>query len=607
MEAAGSSALPSSLPDHISVIAEVLPHRIALKTACGTLTYAELERHAGCLASSLQGCGVERGGSVAIALPRSFEQIVSLLAAMKSGAAFIPLDPGWPLERLRKVLAEAAPRVLIAEPRLGAALHREDMRLISPSLDTLPAAVRKPPAIAAPTDSDLAYIIYTSGSTGEPKGVEITHGNLRNLIDWHVETFGVTAADRASHLAGLGFDAAVWEIWPYLARGASVTLAPDSVRTSPELLREWLQRERITIAFVPTALAEPMLAQPWPGDTALRTLLIGAERVRSYPPANLPFAVVNNYGPTECTVVATSGTLVPQAGGLPPIGKPIANSEIHILDETGRPVAPGEVGEIHIGGANVGRGYHKRPDLTAQRFLPDRFSTRPGARLYRTGDLGHIMPDGQIAFRGRVDAQEKIRGYRVEPDEIASHLNRHPAVANSAVVARGSEEGDKRLVAYVIPADRKPPSAEVLRAYLADYLPDYMIPAEFVRLDALPLTSSGKLDKAALPDVCAANALGRAGHREPETVLEKRLAAIVGEVLKSPRVGADDNFFLLGGHSLLGTQVVLRVRELFGIEFTLLNLFEAPTVATLALTVEKLLRQKLTNMSDEEAASRLAV
>jgi amino acid adenylation domain-containing protein len=600
----GDSCAPSlSLPERIGAIAATHPQRIALEAACGAFTYAELDRRAAGLADSLHRHGAERGGSVAVALPRSFDQIASLLAVMKLGAAFMPLDPGWPIERLRKLLADAAPRVLVADAVLGAALQRQGMQILSPSPDGAALADFKP---IAPADSDLAYIIYTSGSTGEPKGVEITHGNLNNLIDWHGEAFGITAADRASHLAGLGFDASVWEIWPYLARGASVTLVPESVRTSPALLSEWLLRERITIAFVPTALAEPMLAQSWPAETALRTLLIGAERVRSHPPADLPFAVVNNYGPTECTVVATSGTLAAEENGPPPIGRPIARCQIHLLDETGRPVAPGEIGEIHIGGASVGRGYHKRPDLTAERFLPDPFSPHPGARMYRTGDLGHFLPDGQIAFQGRIDGQVKIRGHRIEPDEISGHLDRHPAIAASTVVARGDER-DQRLVAYIIPAGGESPTAEALRAYLAEHLPDYMIPAEFVRLTALPLTSSGKLDKALLPEPDAANALGRACRREPKTMLEQRLAAIVAQVLGSPPVGADDNFFLLGGHSLLGTQVVLRVRDLFGVQLTLLHLFEAPTVTKLALTVESLLRQKLDEMSEEEAASRLAV
>ena len=266
----------------------------------------------------------------------------------------------------------------------------------------------------------LAYVIYTSGSTGRPKGVEITHGNLLNLISWHCAVFGVTAADRASHMAGLGFDAAIWEIWPYLIVGAPVSLVSDKVdftRPTPKLV----DREKISIAFVPTALIGSMIAVGWPTQTTLRYLLTGGDTLQAYPRSGLPFVLVNNYGPTECTVVATSAMIAPSVDLLPPpIGRPISNTQIHLLDERGMPVLPGEIGEIYVGGSSVGRGYRNDPDLTAARFVPDCFGERPGGRLYRTGDLGAQLPDGQISFHGRVDAQEKIRVPWLEVDEIAA-------------------------------------------------------------------------------------------------------------------------------------------------------------------------------------------
>jgi amino acid adenylation domain-containing protein len=454
---------------------------------------------------------------------------------------------------------------------------------------------------------NLAYVIYTSGSTGEPKGVEVTHGNLLNLIFWHRAAFGIASADRASHLAGLGFDASVWEIWPYLTAGASVTLVADDIRTSPQLLKRFLVDEKIDIAFVPTALAEPLMVSDWPADTALRFLLTGADTLRVRPHGALPFAVVNNYGPTECAVVATSGLIAsaPQAGDLPPIGKPIAHTAIYLLDEARRPVAEGEIGEIYIGGTSVGRGYRHRDGLTAERFMPDPFRTVPDARMYRTGDLARLLPDGQIRFHGRVDNQEKIRGHRIEPEEIAAVLGRHPQVMSCAVIVRKEKAGEKQLVAYVVPAAADT-SAEELREYLAALLPDYMVPGPFVRIDTLPLTTSGKIDCESLPAPTANNALGQNGYRAPQTPTELRLMEIVAGVLGTAQIGADDNFFMMGGHSLLGTQVVMRAREDFDVDLTLRHLFEAPTVAKLAAVIERLAFEKVEAMSEAEAELKAA-
>ncbi len=286
---------------------------------------------------------------------------------------------------------------------------------------------------------------------------------------------------------------------------------------------------------------------------------------------------------------------------MPTIGKPIAGTAIYFLDEENAPVAPGWPGEICIGGPSVGRGYRNRPELTAERFIADPFSSVPGARLYRTGDLGSALPNGDICFRGRIDNQVKIRGYRVEPDGIAAILARHPAVASCAVVPRARAHSEKYLVAYLVAAEGQSPSSEELRAFLGHSVPEYMIPVAFVGLAKLPLTSSGKLDKNALPEPSSDNSLDRTGFRAPATPTETTLAAIVADVLGVAEIGADDNFFLLGGHSLLGTQVVIRAREAFGVELTLWHLFEAQTVANLAAIIETLLVAQLDAMSDEEA------
>ena len=294
------------------------------------------------------------------------------------------------------------------------------------------------------TPEQLAYVIYTSGSTGRPKGVEITHASLMNLVAWHQTAFEINADDRASLLAGVGFDAAVWETWPYLTAGASLHLPDEVTRLSPELLRDWLVAERITTSFLPTALAERVMTLEWPTQTALRTLLTGAETLRQFPSDDLPFRVVNNYGPTECTVVATSGTVAPGVSreALPTIGRPIANTQVYILDENLQQVFRHVAGELYIGGAGVARGYLNRPELTAEKFIQNPFShpfaNGQQARLYKTGDIARYLPNGEIAYLGRVDDQIKVMGYRIEPNEIVAVLNRHPAVEASVVASARS-------------------------------------------------------------------------------------------------------------------------------------------------------------------------
>jgi amino acid adenylation domain-containing protein len=592
----------------VAAVAATSPGAVALRAACGELTYGDLNARANRLARYLESLGVGPEVPVGICLERSFDQITACLAVLKAGGAFLPLDPSWPEERIKLLLDDARAPVVITSVSRAEQLAGENRVAVAPERDGgIIARFDAREFSANVKRENLAYVIFTSGSTGEPKGVEVTHGNLLNLIFWHRSTFGITAADRASHLAGLGFDASIWEVWPYLTAGASVSLVSEAPRTSPDLLRKWLVDEKINIAFVPTALAEPMIAAEWPVDTALRFLLTGADTLHSYARPNLPFAVVNNYGPTECAVVATSGVVPAQTdiSGVPTIGRPIANTQIYLLDENRQPVAPGQIGEIYIGGTSVGREYRNRPQMTAERFLPDPFRGVAGARMYRTGDLGCLLPDGEIAFHGRMDEQEKIRGHRVEPAEIATALNRNPQVASSAVVAR-SRGKEKQLVAYVVPAESMEPTAAELRDFLTGLLPDYMIPAAFVKLASLPLTTSGKLDRKALPEPSSDNALGTDGYHAPETPTERCLADIVAGILGADRVGINDNFFLLGGHSLLGTQLVLRARDAFGVELTLLHLFEAQTVGKLAATIERLVMEKLEAMSEEEAQQRIA-
>jgi len=587
------------------------PEAVALSTEADTLTYGELAAKSLQMAGYLVEFGARPDVPVALCLERSFDFIISALAALLSGAAYLPLDPTWPSARLHNILDNAQASLVVARGSLAALVAGDAHRTID--LDTARGEMDGCHPLAEPvavTRENLAYIIYTSGSTGEPKGVEVTHGNLLNLIFWHRNAFGITCRDRASHLAGVGFDAAVWEIWPHLTAGATLALVPEQARTSADLLRHWLVNERITVAFVPTIFGEQMLGDRWPAETALRYLLTGGEALHRHPAPGLSFHVVNNYGPTECTVVATSG-LLPAAGlsEPPSIGKPIAHTQIRILDGKGDPVTPGQVGEIYIAGTSVARGYRNNPAATAERFLRDSLSPVPGSRMYRTGDLGCFLPDGQIAFRGRVDTQEQIHGYRVEPDEIVCVLNRHPGVAASAAIARSRNAktgGAKSLVAYVVSRGTTTLSASGLREFLSATLPHYMLPSTFVRISALPCNSNGKLDRAALPDPTAANRIEDAGYRAPSTPTEESLVEILAALLEVERVGTDDNFFLLGFHSLLATQVATRVYERFGIQLGLRHLFEAKTVGRLAAELDRQLIAKLNSMSDEEVAHYLS-
>jgi len=592
----------------VSRRAQATPEAIAVRDGSRVISYGELESQSNQLANYLRAMGVGPDVLVGLCVQRTAMMVVGALGVLKAGGAYVPIDPSYPMERIAFMLSDANPRVLITQDSLVQRLLGEGRKLVV--LDRESSQIDKESS-SAPTDlskaDDLAYVIYTSGSTGQPKGVQITHGNLLNLIFWHQDTFGVTPADRATQIASPGFDATVWEIWPYLSAGASVHFVPECKRTEPEALRDWLVERQISVCFVPTPLAERMMLLGWPANTALRVLLTGADTLHRYPLVTLPFVLVNNYGPTECTVVAASGP-VPSCEGaeqLPSIGRPISNTQIYILDNDMCPVPIGSAGELHIGGTGVSRGYINRPDLTSQKFVPNPFSSVVGDCLYKTGDLARFLPDGQIEFLGRVDDQVKIRGFRIELNEVIGVLSRHPAIKESIVVASADGKGEKRLVAYIVPSTRPGPTSGDLRTFMGKKLPDYMLPTAFITLDELPIGSNGKVDRSSLPAPDDANIMRDESFLDPRTPTEQRIASIVAPLLGLERVGVNDNFFLLGGNSLLGTQVIARVRGAFGIELSLLSLFDNPTVAGIATEVEQLIVAKVDAMSEDEA-QRLA-
>lgn len=596
------------VPRMIAAQARLHPDRMAVVMGSETLTYGELELRATQLGNYLRALGAGPEVLVGLCVERSPQFVVAALAIMQCGAAYLPMDSAHPADRLRFIVQDAAVRLLVTQGNLADRFAGLGARIVA--LDTEKQAIDQQPVQARevkPGIDSLAYVIYTSGSTGQPKGVEITHRNLSNLVFWHVDAFELDSSTRATFQSGVGFDAAVWEIWPSLAIGSALYLPDEPTRLSPESLRNWLVEHQITISFVPTAMAEQLIDLPWPADTALRFLLTGADTLHRYPPATLPFSLVNNYGPTECTVVATSTIIAPDRprNGLPPIGFPIDNVRIHILDEKLREVPKGVPGEIYIGGDGVARGYRNRPDLTAERFILDPFNT-DGGRLYRTGDLGRTLAGGEIAFLGRIDDQIKIRGYRIELGEINAVLNEHSSVQASVVIAREDLPGDKRLVAYIVPAAGSQRDEESLREGIRQRLPDYMEPTAFVWMETLPLTPNGKIDRAALPRPSLESGFRETEFIAPRTPVEEALTGIITDVLKVPRVSVDDDFFHLGAHSLLGAQIVSRVRNVFGTELKLLDVFDAPTVAELSTKIESALTRQLNAMTEAEVDAALA-
>jgi amino acid adenylation domain-containing protein len=588
---------------------ERTPDAVAVVYEGEQLTYSQLNRRANQLANYLRGCGVGPEVLVGICLRRSVEMVVGSLGVLKAGGAYVPLDPTYPQERLSVMVQDAAVAVLITQQHLVERLPQLTAELVSLDRDWSKIAQQCAENFESVAKGEnLAYVIYTSGSAGRPKGVEITHDSVMNLVCWHQRAFEVTPGDRASLLSSVGFDAAVWETWPYLTTGASLHLPDEVTRVSPERLRDWLVTEGITISFLPTALAERVIALEWPTSTALRLLLTGAETLRHYPSTKLPFRLVNNYGPTECTVVATSGFVPPgiSSDALPTIGRPISNTQVYILDERLEQVPAGTAGELHIGGAGVARGYLHRPDLSVEKFIQDPFSDEPSARLYKTGDLARYLSNGEIAYVGRIDDQIKIMGYRIEPNEIVAVLDRHPCVKTSLLVTREDACSEKHLVAYVVLNSESQPAAADLRRFLGHELPEYMVPAVFVKLDALPLTENGKIDRSALPAPDSENTLRDEAFTAPRTPIEQRLSTILSSLLALEQVSVNDDFFLLGGHSLLGTQLIAQIRGAFGVELALRTLFDTPTIAELSSEIERLILVSIAAMSEDEVGRLLA-
>jgi len=586
--------------------AERTPNAVALEAGGVRLTYAELVEQARRQARLLRNQGIGAGSIVALAAERTPELIVNMLAVLQAGAAYLPIDPAYPQERREFMVGDSG--AVVAE-------SSKDLKDIKDPKDESSLSFRSFDFPEAP-----AYLIYTSGSTGRPKGVVVPHRAIASFVRAARATYDLAPGDRVLQFASISFDTSAEEIWPALASGATLVLRPDDMAASiPHFLRE-LERLGITCLDLPTAFWHEMVAGMEAEDLALprdlRLVILGGEEAladrfalwrRRVGPA---VRLVNTYGPTETTIVATRRELSSLApGATVPIGRPIPGARAYVLDRFFVPVPPGVRGELWIGGAGVARGYLGRPDLTAERFSPDPFASEPGARLYRTGDLAVLRPDGDLVFAGRADRQLKIRGYRIEPGEIEAALRLHPALHDAVVDVRGPRDA-QRLIAWIVPSEGiEAPEASDLRAFLRERLPEPLLPAAFVPLPALPLTPSGKVDRRALPEPAEARPDGFEGvaFAEPQSALERTIAEIYRDLLRVSRIGLHDNFFDLGGHSLLIVRAHQKLKEALGKEIPVLDLFRFPTVAALARHLggeETGNLQKVQGLADQQRAAQ---
>ena len=576
------------------------PNQIAVVWSNQQLTYGELDKRANRLARYLRATGIRPESRVGILFGRTGEMIVAILGVLKAGAAYVPLDPEYPRERIAHAVKDSgAPIVLTSSSFLErlddeinariVCLDQENDRIAHESDERLRVQIEP---------ENLAYVIYTSGSTGTPKGVAVHHAALSNLLRWYQDRYGVSREDRLTNVAGHAFDASLWEIWPCLTSGATLYML-DAERASATELLQTLKVNAITNCFAPTPLAEkllPLLEELQAENTcALRHLSAGGDALRSRPKASMSFAFDNVYGPTECTIASVTATIGPETSEsrVPPVGRPIANTQIHVLDANLRTAPIGATGEIYIGGNGVARGYLEQPALTAERFIPNLFRN-DGTRMYRTGDLGRWTDEGELEFICRVDDQVKIRGQRLEPREVEVALCRHPSVSQAEVLARELDHAGKVLVAYVVMHNGdEPPTTSAFREHLRSSLPEYMIPAAFVVLDRMPLTANGKIDRRALP--LPQHPRERAGEMEMQlrTPTEEIVANIWSELLQVKNVSGRDHFFELGGHSLLAIQLVSRVKQTFIIELPLRTILEFPTLSDFAARVDHALRNSL--------------
>ena len=596
------SEFPSDFCMHqwFETLAEKQPDAVAVTYEGQQLTYSELNKRANQLSFYLKKNGVKPEDLVGICLERSLEMIVAILGTLKAGGAFIPLDPVYPEERLAYMIEDSSLSVLLTQSGLAERLKSYDAAVIAVDGQWETIAKEEENNLSLEIDPDnLAYVIYTSGSTGRPKGTMLRHRGWCNLGAAQKRAFGVGPGSKILQFSSLSFDASVWEMVMALLSGATLCLTNREILTSGQGLLEALKRDAITTVTLPPSVMSVLPENELPDLTTIITAgeACTSDLVSRWAKGRRFF---NAYGPTETTVCASMLDVSDNGYTNPPIGSPIDNFQLYVLDSNLQPVAIGVPGELLIGGMGLARGYLNRPDLTAEKFIPNPFSSVEGARLYKSGDLVRYLADGNIEFLGRIDHQVKVRGFRIELGEIEAVLVDHPNILDVVAVVREDKPGDKRLVAYLISDGDHELTVGELRAYLRDLLPDYMIPSAFMILDEFPLTPNGKIDKKALPAPDQSRPELENEFVAPRNEIEEKLAEICVELLQVEKVGVYDSFFELGGHSLLATQFISHIREEFEVELPLRTLFESPTIAELG---EKILISP--KISENEQAPKI--
>ncbi|MCA1992516.1 MAG: non-ribosomal peptide synthetase, partial [Coleofasciculus sp. S288] len=572
------------------------------------LTYRELNNRSNQLAHYLQKLGVGSEVLVGLCVERSVETIVGMLGILKAGGAYVPLDPSYPPERLRFMIEDARLLVLLTQQHLVERLetHNTHIVCLDTDWDTIDHESQENPTSSA-TSNNLAYVIYTSGSTGKPKGVAVPHKAVNRLV-FNTNYINIEPSDKVAQVSNTSFDAATFEIWGTLLQGAQLVGINKNITLSPHDFALQLRQKGISILFLTTALFQQIARDVPHAFAPLRCFLFGGETVdprwvkkvlKKEPPQQL----IHVYGPTESTTFSSFYWVqdVPEEATSIPIGRPITNTQIYLLDGQLKPVPIGVPGELYIGGDGLARGYLNRPELMTKHFIPNPFGNEQQARLYKTGDLACYQPDGNIEFLGRLDNQVKIRGFRIELEEIEAVLNQHSAIAEAVIIVQEDVPDDKHLVAYIVPDNQheNPKSdsplvrggiqnlkSSDLRQFLKEKLPQHMVPSAYVVLDSLPLTPNGKVNRRLLPAVDTLSLDPKENYVASRTPTEEELARIWAKILGKQQVGIHDNFFELGGHSLLATQLTSRIRDAFQVELPVHHLFEAPTVAMLARHIE---------------------
>ncbi|MBD1809019.1 amino acid adenylation domain-containing protein [Microcoleus sp. FACHB-SPT15] len=568
------------------------------------LTYRELNSYSNKLAHHLQKLGVGSEALVGICMERSVEMIVGCLSILKAGGAYLPLDPNYPQERLRFMIEDSQISVLLTQaqeklveqlPDVVTCTYQDSPNPRVICLDTDWNTITQESSenlTSSVTSDNLAYVIYTSGSTGKPKGVAVPHKAVNRLL-FNTNYITLDPNDKIAQASNTSFDAATFEIWGALLHGAQLVGISRDITLSPQDFAQQLRQKGISVLFLTTALFQQIVRAIPDAFATLRCLLFGGEAVdprwvRKVLKQGAPQQLLNVYGPTEGTTFSSYYWVqdVPEEATSIPIGRPITNTQIYLLDEQLQPVPIGVLGELYIGGDGLAQGYLNRPELTSLAFIPNPFSQQPGTRLYKTGDLARYRSDGNIEFLGRSDNQVKIRGFRIELAEIEAVLSQHPAVAEAVVIVQEDIPADKHLIAYIVPNKGQAPTSSELRQFSKEKLPNYMVPSIYMILESLPLTPNGKVDRRVLPAVDTLSLDPKEDYVAPRTTVEEELAEIWAKILGKQQVGVHDNFFELGGHSLLATQLTSRIRDRFKVELPVRILFEAPTVGMLARHIE---------------------